>query len=88
MRQRADPRDLRRLRHASDDWHLSRLGRIWLAGGLVAVVHDELILEVLEDDAERARVILETAMTRAFVETFLGAPTKGVASASIGRSWA
>jgi DNA polymerase-1 len=64
------------------------LAAFGIAGGLVAVVHDELILEVLEDDAERARVVLETAMTRAFIETFPGAPTKGVASASIGRSWA
>jgi DNA polymerase I-like protein with 3'-5' exonuclease and polymerase domains len=54
------------------------LAAFGIAGGLVAVVHDELILEVLEDDAERARVVLETAMTRAFIETFPGAPTKGL----------
>jgi DNA polymerase I-like protein with 3'-5' exonuclease and polymerase domains len=57
-------------------------------GGLVACVHDELVLEVHEDDAELARDLLEIAMLNAFVETFPGAPTNGVATAQIGRNWA
>ena len=57
-------------------------------GGLIACVHDELVLEVHEDDAELARDLLEIAMLNAFVETFPGAPTNSVATAQIGRSWA
>jgi DNA polymerase I-like protein with 3'-5' exonuclease and polymerase domains len=59
-----------------------------IRGGLVACVHDELILEVHEDDAEIARALLEDAMTDAFATTFPGAPTKGVAEAVIGQNWA
>jgi DNA polymerase-1 len=58
-----------------------------IRGGLVATVHDELLAEVAEDDAERARDLLQAAMTDAFVATFPGAPTTGVAKALIGRSW-
>ena len=59
-----------------------------IRGGLVACVHDELALEVHEDDAEKAREILTLAMTRAFIETFPGAPANGVAMAKSGRTWA
>jgi DNA polymerase-1 len=59
-----------------------------IRGGLVASVHDELLAEVHEDDAERARGLLQQAMTEAFVMTFPGAPTTNVATANIGRSWA
>jgi DNA polymerase I-like protein with 3'-5' exonuclease and polymerase domains len=61
-------------------------GRI--AGGLIACVHDELLLEVHEEDVELARVLLEETMIHAFAETFPGAPTKGVAKAAIGQNWA
>jgi DNA polymerase-1 len=57
-------------------------------GGSVATIHDELLCEVAEEDAERAREILEQAMLDAFVATFPGAPTKGVAKAVIGNNWA
>jgi DNA polymerase I-like protein with 3'-5' exonuclease and polymerase domains len=59
-----------------------------IRGGLVACVHDELLLEVHEDDAEIARDLLEDAMIGAFTETFPGAPVNGVATAKIGRTWA
>jgi DNA polymerase I-like protein with 3'-5' exonuclease and polymerase domains len=61
-------------------------GRI--RGGLIACVHDELLLEVDENDAEIARALLEDVMTDAFATTFPGAPTKGVAEAVIGPNWA
>jgi DNA polymerase-1 len=62
-------------------------GRI-IRGGLIACVHDELLLEVHEDDADLARALLEDVMIDAFATTFPGAPTKGVAAASIGPNWA
>jgi hypothetical protein len=37
--------------------------------------------EVAEDDAERARSLLQDAIVEAFAVTFPGAPTTGVASA-------
>jgi DNA polymerase I len=61
-------------------------GRI--RGGLIACVHDELLLEVHEDDAEIARGLLEDVMVDAFATTFPGAPTTGVAAATIGQNWA
>jgi DNA polymerase I-like protein with 3'-5' exonuclease and polymerase domains len=56
-------------------------------GGLVATVHDELLLEVAEADAEAARQILEQTMVEAFEQTFPGAPTRGVVEVQIGRTW-
>ena len=58
-----------------------------IRGGLIACVHDELLLEVDEYDAPIARELLETVMVDAFATTFPGAPTKGVAEAVIGRNW-
>jgi DNA polymerase-1 len=65
-----------------------RLRQARLRGGLVASVHDELLLEVHADDAEIARDLLEDAMIGAFIETFPGAPVNGVAAAKVGRTWA
>jgi DNA polymerase I-like protein with 3'-5' exonuclease and polymerase domains len=59
-----------------------------IRGGLVASVHDELLAEVHEDDAEPARDILHTAMVDAFEATFPGAPTTNLAEAKIGGTWA
>jgi DNA polymerase-1 len=64
-----------------------RLAAAAVHGGLVASVHDELLVEVIEADAEVARDLLERAMLDAFIETFPGAPTRGVAAASIGPTW-
>jgi DNA polymerase-1 len=58
-----------------------------LEGGLVASLHDELLIEASERDAERARAILEEAMIEAFVATFPGAPSHSVAEAVIGTNW-
>ena len=65
--------------------HLEEAG---IGGGLVAAVHDELLIEVPEGDPERARDILERSMVDAFVDTFPGAQTNGLAVAKIGRTWA
>ena len=69
-------------------WTYARLKAAQIRGGLVACVHDELLLEVHEADAATARDILETAMIDAFTATFPGAPLANVAKATIGRNWA
>jgi DNA polymerase I len=58
-----------------------------LDGGLVASVHDELLLEVAEADAEAARTILQETMIEAFALTFPGAPIDGVVEVKVGRTW-
>jgi DNA polymerase I-like protein with 3'-5' exonuclease and polymerase domains len=50
-------------------------------------VHDEILLEVHEDDAETARRILEETMVEAFEQTFPGAPTNKVVEVRVGRTW-
>lgn len=57
-------------------------------GGPVAWLHDEIILEVAEHNAERAKALLERAMIEAFAETFPGAPLNGLVEARIGDTWA
>ena len=54
---------------------------------LVISIHDELLIEASERDAERARAILEDTMVEAFVRTFPGAPYHSVAQAAIGADW-
>ena len=66
----------------------ARLKQASINGGLIATIHDELVVEAAAADAEAARTILEQTMTDAFAETFPGAPTNGVATAKIGRNWA
>jgi DNA polymerase I-like protein with 3'-5' exonuclease and polymerase domains len=68
-------------------WLYSRLKQARVHGGSVGAIHDELLLEIAEDDAEKARKILEDTMLEAFATTFPGAPTSGVATAKIGRTW-
>ena len=64
-----------------------RLKQARVRGGLVAAIHDELILEIPEDAAPKALVILAETMLEAFAETFPGAPTAGLAEAKIGKTW-
>jgi DNA polymerase-1 len=66
----------------------ARFNAAGIRGGLVASVHDEVLAEVIEDDAERARELLQEAMVDAFAITFPDAPTNNVATAKIGRTWA
>jgi DNA polymerase-1 len=65
-----------------------RLKKAGIRGGIVATIHDEILLEVLAADAERAREILAEAMVDAFIDTFPGAPTNGVVDVKIGLNWA
>jgi DNA polymerase-1 len=55
---------------------------------LVASVHDELLLEVLEQNAEEAARILSEIMVEAFATTFPNAPLRGVVDVGIGKTWA
>ena len=48
--------------------------------------HDEIVLEVREEDAERAAA-LEQAMTLAFEQIFPGAPLNNLVSVHAGRNW-
>jgi DNA polymerase-1 len=57
-------------------------------GGLVAWLHDELVLEVKAGDADRAAAMLQRAMLDAFAETFPGAPLDGLVGAHVGADWA
>jgi DNA polymerase-1 len=58
-----------------------------MPGAMVATVHDELLLEVAEGEAEAAAVVLREAMTEAFVATFPGAPTRGLVDVRVGKNW-
>ena len=58
-----------------------------IAGGPVIWCHDEIVLEVREEDAERAAALLEQAMTLAFERIFPGAPLNGLVSVHTGHSW-
>jgi DNA polymerase I-like protein with 3'-5' exonuclease and polymerase domains len=64
------------------------LTRARVRGGLIATVHDELLAEVAEADADLTRELMQQAMIDAFETTFPGAPSNGVAKAFIGQSWA
>jgi len=66
----------------------ARLRTHGVRGGLIATVHDELLAEVPEDQANIAKGILSGAMTDAFVQTFPGAPTGNLVDAAIGPTWA
>jgi DNA polymerase I-like protein with 3'-5' exonuclease and polymerase domains len=65
-----------------------RLQRRRIHGGLIATVHDELLLEVAQEEAGQAREILHIAMVEAFEATFPGAPTTNLAEAKVGGTWA
>ena len=56
-------------------------------GGPVIWMHDEIVLEVPEADALKAKELLEKAMTDAFAQTFPGAPLNGLVKAKIGATW-
>ena len=66
----------------------ARLRAEGVRGGLVACVHDELLLEVQENDTSVAGEILTRAMIDAFIETFPGAPTTNLVDVKIGKTWA
>jgi DNA polymerase I-like protein with 3'-5' exonuclease and polymerase domains len=53
----------------------------------VLFVHDEIVLEVFEMDAERAGEMLRTAMVEAFVEVFPDAPLNGLVDVKVRKQW-
>jgi len=50
-------------------------------------VHDEIVLEVPDPDAQRAGTLLVDCMTRAFATTFPGAPLTGLVELQIQGAW-
>ena len=53
----------------------------------ILVVHDEIVLECAEADAEAAKVRLAEAMVRGFLEIFPEGETTGLVEAKIARTW-
>jgi DNA polymerase I-like protein with 3'-5' exonuclease and polymerase domains len=68
-------------------WVYDEFRACGIRGGLIGTVHDELLCEVVEDDAEDARDLLGACMLMAFVETFPKASQEGVVEAKVGKSW-
>jgi DNA (cytosine-5)-methyltransferase 1 len=65
-----------------------RLFDMKIDGGPVAWLHDEIVMEVPVEHAERAAAILKQAMIDGFAETFPGAPLDGLVEPKIGDNWA
>ena len=68
-------------------WIDAALSEAGITGGPVLFVHDEIVLEVPEADAERAGALLVEAMTRAFAATFPNAPLTGLVELRIQAAW-
>ena len=64
-----------------------RLFDAGIDGGPVAWLHDEIVLEVRADQAERAAEILKQSMIDGFAETFPGAPLNGLVEPHVGVNW-
>jgi DNA polymerase-1 len=56
-------------------------------GGVVLFVHDELVCEVPEADAERTETLMVECMKRAFSETFPEAPLNDLVDTKISTTW-
>ncbi len=55
---------------------------------LVNVVHDEVVVEVAEDQAEEAKAHVEQAMIEGILDIFPEASTRGLVDAHVGTNWA
>jgi hypothetical protein len=64
-----------------------RLFAAGVEGGPVAWLHDEIVVEVCVEDADRAVEIVKKAMTDGFAETFPSAPLNGLVEPHIGPNW-
>jgi DNA polymerase-1 len=64
-----------------------RLFEADIDGGPVAWLHDEFVLEVRADQADRAAEILKQSMIDGFAETFPGAPLNGLVKPDTGANW-
>jgi DNA polymerase I-like protein with 3'-5' exonuclease and polymerase domains len=69
---------------------LSRLPRYLEGVGarLVNTVHDEIVLEVTNNDVDRAKAALEKAMVEGMLSVFPEASTKNLVEFKAGRNWA
>ena len=63
------------------------LQKAGIDGGPVLFVHDEIVLEVADQQAEQAKHILAACMRQAFATTFPSAPLNGVVSIGVGKTW-
>jgi DNA polymerase I-like protein with 3'-5' exonuclease and polymerase domains len=68
-------------------WIDAALIEAGIEGGPVLFVHDEIVLEVPEADAERAGAMLVDCMTRAFATTFVNSPLNGLVELQITDAW-
>jgi DNA polymerase-1 len=68
-------------------WIDAALIEAGIQGGPVLFVHDEIVLEMPEADAERAGTMLVDCMTRAFATTFPNAPLTGLVELQITDAW-
>ena len=64
-----------------------RLFAAGIEGGIVAWLHDEIVVEVCVEQADQAAEILKQAMIDGFAETFPGAPLRGLVEPHIGMTW-
>jgi DNA polymerase-1 len=64
-----------------------RLFEAGVEGGVVAWLHDEIVVEVRENQAHAASEILKQSMIGGFAETFPGAPLEGLVEPHIGVNW-
>jgi DNA polymerase I len=64
-----------------------RLFEAGIDGGPVAWLHDEIVVEVCVEDADRAVEIVKQSMIDGFAETFPGAPLNGLVEPHIGMNW-
>ena len=55
---------------------------------LVNIVHDELVLEVAEDDVQAAKAAVEMAMIEGMLSIFPEATTRDLVEANDGLNWA
>jgi DNA polymerase-1 len=56
-------------------------------GGPILFVHDEIVVESLQKDAEQAEQILKICMEAGFIEIFPDAPRNKLVSTKIGANW-
>jgi DNA polymerase-1 len=65
-----------------------RLTEERLDARLVGWIHDELIVEAREKDAERVKPLLKQAMEQAFLEIFPNATLDNLVEVNVGPNWA
>lgn len=54
---------------------------------IAASIHDEIVEYAHKDDADKAKVILEKAMCKGYLDVFPGANTDNLAEAGVGLTW-